>query len=43
MTKEHQQVQWGRTLCPHCGHETPAEPDATTVYCVHCRKRFTPL
>jgi hypothetical protein len=23
-------------LCPHCDMETPAEPDAQIVYCIHC-------
>ncbi len=43
MSKERHQVHWGSTLCPHCGNETPTESDATTVYCLHCKKRFEPL
>ena len=23
-------------LCPFCAQETPAEPDAQLVYCIHC-------
>ena len=23
-------------VCPNCGNETPAEPDAQCVYCVNC-------
>ena len=23
-------------ICPNCEMETPAEPDAEMVYCVHC-------
>ncbi len=27
-------------LCPHCDTHTPAEPDATIVYCLHCDQRI---
>ena len=26
--------------CPYCGAETPAEPDATSIYCQSCNRRF---
>lgn len=27
-------------ICPYCGAETPAEPDAHAVYCQACNRRF---
>ena len=27
-------------VCPYCSAETPAEPDATAVYCQACDRRF---
>jgi len=27
-------------VCPYCGTETPAEPDAHAVYCEACSRRF---
>ncbi len=26
--------------CPNCGEQTPAEPDAEFVYCLHCDHRI---
>ena len=28
------------TLCPFCLEQTPAEPDAQWVYCIHCKRRI---
>jgi hypothetical protein len=27
-------------LCPHCETHTPAEPDATVIFCLHCDQRI---
>ena len=27
-------------VCPNCGNETPAEPDAQFVYCIVCNTRI---
>ena len=27
-------------LCPYCGMQTPAEPDADDIVCTSCDKRF---
>lgn len=28
-------------VCPQCGERTPAEPDATEIYCLVCNQRIT--